>query len=379
MRVALVNLTTTTKVGGVETFVWELAGRLAEHGVAVTVIGGKTAVPPVRQPLPNVEIITAPYIDRATLRRVPLLGRRYGLTKLLERLSFGLRARRAIERGGFDIVHIHKPFDLPLAAWVRARTGARIVYSSHGRDFFPADRRFAAAVSVFTACSAYNAGEVRERYRRDARVIFNGIDTEQFAPQPPDNAWRAAHAAGDAPLVLWVGRLERWKGTIDVLRAIALLDRDCPAHLAVVGAGPEIGRLRAAAQSLGIHDRVHFLGTCDHAALPRIYSTCDLVVGTSFANETFGMAMAEASACARPVIATRFGGFPEVVRDNETGLLVPPRDPHALATAIRMLMCDPARGRAMGDAGRAHIVANFAWSVVTERVLRVYREALDED
>lgn len=379
MRVALVNLTTTTKIGGVETFVGELAGRLADRGVAVTVIGGASASQPILPPLPNVEVITVPYIDRATMRHAPLLGRRYGLTKLLERLSFGVCARRVIERGAFDIVHIHKPFDLPLAAWLRARTGARIVYSSHGRDFFPGDRHFIGAVAVFTACSAYNAAEVRGRYHRDAQVIFNGIDTERFVPQPPDTAWRAGHVADGAPLILWVGRLERWKGTIDAVRAIALLGGDCPAHLAIAGTGPEMDRLRAAARSLGIHERVHFLGNCDHASLPRIYSSCDVVVGASFANETFGMAIAEASACARPVIATRFGGFPEVVRDGETGLLVPPRDPQALAAAIRTLLCDPARGRAMGEAGRAHVETHFAWPVVTERVLRVYREALGED
>ncbi|MHB8648374.1 MAG: glycosyltransferase, partial [Thermomicrobiales bacterium] len=88
---------------------------------------------------------------------------------------------------------------------------------------------------------------------------------------------------------------------------------------------------------------------------------------------------AEASACARPVVATRFGGFPEVVRDGETGVLVPPRDPRALADAIRGMLHDCQRARAMGIAGRAHVVANFAWPVVTERVLTLYREALGED
>jgi D-inositol-3-phosphate glycosyltransferase len=377
MRIALVNLTTTTKIGGVETFVWELAGRLADRGIAVTVIGGTTHSSFDGNTPAGVCIETAPYLDRALLRRIPLLGRRYGLTKLLERLSFGLRVRTMIERGGFDIVHIHKPFDFPLAAWVRRRTGTRIVYSSHGRDFFPGDRWFTPALTTITACSAYNAAEVQERYGRKARVIYNGIDTDQFAPQPLDAAWRAQTTGGQAPIILWVGRLERWKGTIDALRALALLD--CAAHLVIVGTGPELSRLRHAAQSLGIAARVHFLGTRDHSALPTIYASADLVIGTSFANETFGMALAEASACARPVVATRFGGFPEVVIDGETGLLVPPRDPRALATAIETLLADPARCPAMGVVGRAHVVANFAWPVVTERVLTVYREALGAD
>ena len=376
-RVALVNLTTTTKIGGVETFVWELAGHLARRGLSVTVVGGASASSPTRQTTPSVHIETVPYLDRAQIRRIPVLGQRYGLTKLLERLSFARHARGLIERGDFDIIHIHKPFDFPLAAWIGRRTGTRIVYSSHGRDFFPGDRRFTASIQTFTACSAYNAAEVRARYGRDAEVIYNGIDTEQFSPRAPDTEWRQTITSEPTPLILWVGRLERWKGTIDALRALALLG--CPAHLAIVGEGPEMSRLHGAARSLGIADRIHLLGACDHARLPGIYASADIVIGTSFANETFGMALAEASACARPVIATRFGGFPEVVRDGESGLLVPPRDPHALAAALRTLLRDPARGRAMGEAGRAHVVAHFAWPVVTDHVLRLYREALDAD
>lgn len=376
-RVALVNLTTTTKIGGVETFVWELARNLASRGARVTVIGGQSLAPPAREMIPGVAVETVSYLDRARIRRIPLLGRRYGLTKLLERLSFAPRAGAVIERGAFDIVHIHKPFDFPLAAWIGARTGARIIYSAHGRDFFPGDRRFTRAITTFTACSAYNAAEVRERYGREAAVIYNGIDTEQFSPRRADPSWRQRITGGSAPVILWVGRLERWKGTIDALRALALLD--CPAYLVIVGDGPEASRLRDAARSLGVADRVHLLGACDHARLPEIYAAADIVVGTSFANETFGMALAEASACARPVVATRFGGFPEVVRDGETGLLVPPRDPQALAAALRTLLHDPERRRAMGEAGRAHVVANFAWLVVTDHVLRLYREALGED
>ncbi len=376
-RVALVNLTTTTKIGGVETFVWELARNLALRGIGVTVIGGQSRALPAKKAAPGVSVETVPYLDRARIRRIPLLGRRYGLTKLLERLSFGLRARAVIEHGAFDIVHIHKPFDFPLASWISARTGARILYSAHGRDFFPGDRRFIRAITTFTACSAYNAAEVYERYGRAAEVIYNGIDTEWFSPHEADAAWRQHITGGAAPVILWVGRLERWKGTIDALRALALLD--CPAHLVIVGDGPELSRLRDAARSLNVADRVHLLGACDHARLPGIYAAADIVIGTSFANETFGMALAEASACARPVVATRFGGFPEVVRDGVTGLLVPPRDPQALAAALRSLLHDPERRTRMGEAGRAHVVAHFAWPVVTDHVLRLYEAALSED
>ncbi len=378
MRVALVNLTTTTSVGGVESFVRFLAASLAGRGVDVTLFGG-TPEPEIPATPQGVPVETARYLPRAAMRRVPLLSRQYGLTKLLERLSYAPFARRALLAGDFDIVHIHKPFDFPLAAWIKRETGAAVVYSSHGRDFYPGDRRFVRGIDAMTACSAFNAREVAARYGVTPTVIYNGIDTDFFHPVSDDGALRQRLGSGDAPLILWAGRLVRWKGTVDVVRAVALMGAAMPVHLAIAGDGPEAGRLHDVARALGIADRVHLLGTVPHADLPAYYAAADVVVGTSFANETFGMALAEASACARPVIATDFGGFPEVVRDGVTGLLMPPRDPAALAAVLVSLLADRERARRMGAAGRAFVAAQFAWPVVTDRVLRVYREATGAD
>jgi D-inositol-3-phosphate glycosyltransferase len=374
MRVALVNLTTTTKIGGVETFVRQLARFLAARDIDVSIFGG---APPCGEQIPDVpgvHVRMLPYIDRAQFRRVPLLARQYGATKLLERASFALRARAILESGDFDIIHIHKPFDFPLAAWLRARTRARAVYSSHGRDFFPGDKRFIRSIDALTACSRYNAADVRARYGRPARVIYNGVDIDQFSPRPPDLAPWPPQVEPGVPVALWAGRLVRWKGTVDAVRAVALARS--PFHLCIAGAGPEEERLKSAARSLGIADRVHFLGNVPHESLPALFAATQVVLGTSFANETFGMTLAEASACARPVIATDFGGFPEVVRDGETGLLVPPRDPARLAAAIDTIIRDPDDAARMGAAGRAFVAAEFAWPTVTARVIAAYEEAL---
>lgn len=373
MRVALVNVTTTTKVGGVEQFVVQLAHSLAANGVDVSIFGGMCERQiPVSE---AVDVHTSRYIDRAALRRIPLVRRQYAATKLIERLSFDAGAAGAIRRGGYDIVHIHKPFDFPLASWLRRRTDARIVYSSHGRDFFAWDRRFVRDVAVITACSAYNAAEVRERYGRESRIVYNGVDTDHFRPVARDNVWRASLGIDDDPLALWVGRLERWKGTIDAVRALALMR--APAHLVIVGDGPERTRLTDAAVALGIPKRVHLVGSQSHDTLRMMYASSDVVLGTSFANETFGMALAEASACARPIVATNFGGFPEVVQHERTGRLVPPRDPTALAAAIERIVAHPDEARAFGAAGRAFVCDRFAWPVVTERIIATYHEALD--
>jgi hypothetical protein len=109
MKIALYNLTTTTRWGGVETFVWELAGQLAERGHRVEIFGGRG--PGERRRVPGVKVRLYPYVDRDRWRKVPLLSRQYGLTKLLERLSLTPFALPALLRGKFDVVHIQKPYD----------------------------------------------------------------------------------------------------------------------------------------------------------------------------------------------------------------------------------------------------------------------------
>jgi glycosyltransferase involved in cell wall biosynthesis len=368
-RVALVNVTTTTQVGGVETFVWELAERLAAAGDRVDIWGGRG---PVRRDLDGVRVITRPYISRAALRRLPLLGRQYGLTKLLERLSAGLTALPGLARGRYEIVHIQKPFDLPLGTALRRLTGARLIFGCHGKDFFPGDRLFTRWIDAAVSCSAYNADQIEARYGLRPEVIYNGINTDRFRPGPPDPARRALWTPDGAPVLLWAGRMVRWKGAEYAIRALPLLRHRPAPRLVLAGDGPYRPDLAALVDHLGLGDRIRFAGALPAAAMPAAYRDADIVLGTSFVNETFGITLCEAMACGRPVVASAFGGFREVVADGETGRLVPPEDPAALAAAVDDLLADPARPAAWGAAGRARVERLFAWPVVAAHVRAVY-------
>jgi starch synthase len=107
----------------------------------------------------------------------------------------------------------------------------------------------------------------------------------------------------------------------------------------------------------------------------QLYSHASLFVCPSV-YEPFGLINLEAMACGTPVVATRVGGIPEVVLDGETGQLVPPRDPAALADAVRRLLADPGRAAEFGAAGRRRVEARFSWDRIAERTLEVYREAI---
>ena len=383
LKVALYNVTTTTKIGGVETFVWELGRQLAAAGLAVDVIGGSGGGGPTGTLGAGGRVRRAPFVRREWLRRVPLLRRQYGPTKLIERLTFALTTLPWLLRGNYDLIHIQKPFDLPVGALVRRLTRGRtkLVFGCHGRDFFAGDRRWVGAVDLAVSCSATNAAEIAEHYGLTPRVIYNGIDVERFVPRVADDpAVRRLcdrlTGGVERPVLLQVGRLVRWKGAEYVIAALARLHVDPAPVLVLAGDGPYQADLERQARELGVADRVVFLGAWPHDAMPDLYPAVDLVIGASFVNETFGISLCEALACERPVIASDFGGFREVVRHDETGLLVPPQDATALATAIDALLADPARRHALARAGRADVTARFSWPAVVERVLAAYEEAV---
>lgn len=367
MHIALYNLTTTTRIGGVESFVWDLGRELAQRGHTVTIIGG---VGTRREPIAGVRVLTYPFLSRRYLQMLPLLRRAYAEVKLIERLTMAMAALPQLARGGYDIIHIQKPYDLAPALLARRLGGARVILGCHGEDFYPGDWLLARQVDAAVSCSHFNAQTVAARYVKRPQVIFNGIDTALFRPAAPGQAPRSA----GEHLLLSVGRLQPWKGVDTAVRALPHI---AGASLLIVGDGEERARLERLAHEIGVAGRVRFLGAIPRGELPALYCSADLLLATSFASETFGITLVEAQACGLPVVAANFGGFPEVIDIGRTGLLVPARDPLALAAAVNGLLADPARHAAMSAAAPAW-AAQFGWPAVVARVEAIYRAVLAE-
>ncbi|HEX2911347.1 MAG TPA: glycosyltransferase family 4 protein [Chloroflexia bacterium] len=381
MKIALYNVTTTTQTGGVESFVWELARYLTTEypDCQVDIIGGQSPAgfhQPTTTPS-RVRVLTRPYITREQLRRLPLMRRLYGQTKLLERLSFGLTTLPLLARERYDILHIQKPYDLPLAQLTRRLFGTRILFGCHGKDFFPFDRLFARKVTEAVSCSHYNAHIVAQHYGVQPEVVYNGIDVELFAPRPVKPELRAQFAAPEEFIIMQVGRQVRWKGAQYLLHALALLQqRGVPVKAILAGDGPYRKDLEALSHRLGVAEITHFTGNLPNRDLPDYYALADVVVGTSFANETFGIALCEAAACEKPVVASNFGGFREVIKEGETGYLYQPQDAAELADKLESLLKDAATRERLGKTGRRYVVENFTWPCVAERVYNEYRRIL---
>ena len=208
--------------------------------------------------------------------------------------------------------------------------------------------------------------------------IFNGIDVDAFAAGGKDRA--AVRAELGVPpgafVILSVGRLAPVKGHAHLVEAAPEVLRGHPeAVIVVAGEGPLRRDLEALARSLGVADRLRFPGHWQE--MPRLLRAADLFVLPSL-NEGLGLALLEAMAAGLAAVASRVGGVPEVVRDGETGVLVPPGDARSLAGAILKLMADPAlRGR-MGEAGRARARQQFSIARAVRETEQLYEELMRE-
>lgn len=206
--------------------------------------------------------------------------------------------------------------------------------------------------------------------RRGATMITPGVDTQLFHPAPVPSGH---------PRLLYVGRLERssaWKGVDVLIRALARVRESIPdVALEMVGDGDAVPDLRALASELGVASAIEWSGALTHRDLVAHYQRAHAIVLPSLTeSESFGMSLIEAMACARPVIASRVGGVPFVVRPGVDGVLVAPGDDVELAAACVRVLRDPERANAMGAEGRRAVEDRFAWSQITRQMLAVFRE-----
>lgn len=294
------------------------------------------------------------------------------LPRALDPVAFA-RVLRVIRRTRPAILHthlVHADFH-GLAAGRLARVPV-LVSTKHGFNAFRESRAFAVADRALARLAdvnvAISTGLARYLERTEGfapgsfEVVRYGIVAGPEPPPPPD-----------APRLAVVGRLIPIKGHEDLLRALAALD-DAAVTLDVVGEGELRAPLEALTAELGLGGRVRFRGRVAPAG-PALEEAAVVVVPSH--GEGFGLVALEAMERGRAVVATDVGGLPEIVVDGETGLVVPSRDPTALAGALRGLLADPARVVAMGAAGRRRALEEFAQERCTARIEALYRGALD--
>lgn len=283
------------------------------------------------------------------------------------------RLARLARRESADLIHGHLTRGAWYAGWSAKLAGVPSVATAHSdnaRRHFGRARRIVAvsqAVADFLARQGYDTARIR--------MVHHGI--QDIAARLPADARETTRQslglpAGE-PCLLMAARIVPAKGHDTALKALAKLAHR-PWTLLVAGdhrvdLGPQ---MQALASGLGLAERVHFLGQRED--VPALLAAADVLLAPS-RREALSLTLLEASACARPIVASRVGGIGEVVEHGASGLLVPPDDPAALAGAIDTLLGDAALAARLGARARQRFEADFTEDAMFDRTIDVYREA----
>jgi phosphatidylinositol alpha-mannosyltransferase len=369
MDIGLVCPYEWTVPGGVGNHVAALAGQLRRAGHQVDVLA--PAEGPVAEP---------GFVGLGGSLAVPYNGS-------VARIAFGPRAlhrvRRALRRGGYDLLHVHEPLSpsvgllaatqagpsVPVVGTFHANLGRSLALQAAGPLLGRVYDRLAGRIAV----SASARDTWQGRFGGAMAVVPNGVGPEFFAGPRPLEGWK-----GGGPTLLFVGRLEPRKGLVYLVRAFLRLKPAFPRlRLLVVGRDDKGQQGKAMAMvPPRLRTDLVFVGSVPQADLPSYYASADVFCAPSLGGESFGIVLAEAMAVGLPVVCSDIGGYRDLVHDGTDGLLVPPRDPEALAEAVAGVLDNPARLAAMGQAA-AVAARRYAWEVVAAEVADVYRTALD--
>ncbi|MBM2824998.1 MAG: phosphatidylinositol alpha-mannosyltransferase [Dehalococcoidales bacterium] len=371
MKIALVSPYDFVYPGGVANHITNLDRNLTRMGHDVRIIAPASR---------TVSTFGDRFIPIGKPRSIPTSGSVCRITLSL-RLASTIKA--VLSREKFDIVHLHEPFMPMLCSAVLRFSDTVNIGTFHACDGSPGynlgwpvsliiarrrarnlDGRIAVSKPAMEFASKYIPGAYE--------IIPNGVDLQHFSPEVTP-----IEEFGDGKQnILFLGRLERRKGLIYLLRAFKQVKETIPnSRLIVVGPGTALRRVYERWIRINKLQDVVFVGYVPYDQLPRYYQTADIFCAPALSRESFGIVLIEAMAMGKPIIASNIKGYASVLTHDQEGLLVPPKNSQELARALLSLLGDSARRQQMGTKGKLN-AREYSWEKVAGRVVDYYTRVI---
>lgn len=373
--------------GGMNVYVRELAGSLAQAGVQCQVYVRRWAedLPDVVDVEPGFQVIhvTAGPVDLAKEK----------LPAVVDEFTDGMR--RHLAEAPVDLLHANYWLSGEAGHWLKHELEVPLVSTFHTlarvkaetgdpepERRIEAEGRVIGCSDAITASCQAEADQLVTLYDADPsriELVPPGVDHAFFSPGNRGGARRALGLPGNAPVLLFVGRVQPLKGLQVAIETLADVRRRWPTAVLVVVGGPsgvegdvELAACTTLAQQLGVSDAIRWVDPQPHHMLSTFYRSADVVLVPS-RSESFGLVALEAAACGVPVVAAAVGGLTSIVIDGETGFLVEGRDPRDHAKAVIQVLADPVAAATLGSQAARH-ARSYTWSMTAARLRRMYSD-----
>ena len=376
MKVAIVR-STLHKGSGQTVHIRELTKRLSSKGV-------------------EVEVFTREHMGDISPVRVAKVKFRGSNINFIR--HFGFMAKCGMMIDDFDLTHTQYHPGIFVGNFVRALKKIPHVFTFHGfapiRSWTNPTQRLKmldhtlgtmialhSGVDKVIAISRYIQNSLVKFYNVDEgkiSLVHNGVDIKRFNPRIDGSSVRAKYGIAEDPAILYMGRMDPYKGVQFLLKAIPLVLNEIPNARFIIAGGTRYDQVKInhLLSSSKIHNALVFTGYVEESEVPLLYAACDIFCYPSMW-EGFGLTPAEAQASAKPVVAFNHCAIPEVVKNGETGILARPGDSRELGKAMIQLLRDLRLREAMGQAGRSRVEKFFSWDLAARKTLEVYKEVVE--
>jgi N-acetyl-alpha-D-glucosaminyl L-malate synthase BshA len=298
-------------------------------------------------------------------------------------IALGSEMARVSEKSNLDVLHVHYSIPHAAAAYLaRGISGTPFVVTLHGSDvtllgsdpaYMPANNYSIETADAVTAVSRFMANEAEQRLgiRKEIKVIPNFVDEEKFSPVRVE---LSKNRSNRDIIITHVSNFRPVKRIQDLVYSMSIVSKEIPgARLMLVGDGPERHRIERLVNDLNLNKTVLITGF--RSDIPNIFQCSDLAVLSS-ETESAPLTLLEAMSCGLPVVSTRVGGIPEIIKEGFNGFLVDIKHPEAIAEKIIQLNNNPDLRMKMGKNARKTILDNFTASIVLQDYMEVYEGIL---
>jgi glycosyltransferase involved in cell wall biosynthesis len=357
MKFCLYNITTTIKIGGIETYYWEVSKELKNRGFDVYLVAG-TDNKNIKYS--DIALKTFAFTPR---NKILDLGNRF--KKFGERVSFFLKAKKYLKNNKFDIFLVRKPFDFFVCYFIKKwHKNIKTVFVSGGEDFYFFDKFFIKYIDHIFAVSNNNAKILNNRYNKNIIVVHNGVDTDKFTYNEKfREEFRKQNGLENKKIVVSAGRIVGWKGLHLIIESLTTL-KDF--YYVVIGDGDNLNNLKHLTQTFKVEDRVLFLGSVDNKKLPDYLSIGDVFVQPSIGHEAFGITLVEAMSCGLPIVASKNGGMVDIVEQGKNGYMFDNKNIKQMREEIILAYNNKAQ---ISANSRAIAIEYFSWKNSVNKLL----------